>query len=171
VGFLPVAGAAAPLGPIATGAAASLLAASAALVQPRAGAALDHGRITTTAGIRARLGVTAAGLAAAMLPGLTGMLLAAVLIGAGTGAITPLGFAALAASSPPERLGQTMGAAELCRELSDPGGPVLVAGVATATTLTGGFAALAALTASALWTSRPAATPHRPPHRTAPHNE
>lgn len=49
----------------------------------------------------------------------------------------------------PERLGQTMGAAELGRELGDAGGPLLVAGVAAVTTLTGGFAALAVLIAAA----------------------
>jgi len=157
VGFLPVAGAAAHLGPVVTGAAVSLLAASAALVQPRAGAALDHGRITATAGIRTGLAITAAGLAAAALPGLLGLLLGAILIGAGTGLITPLGFAALAAASPAERLGQTMGAAELGRELGDAGGLVLVAALAAATTLSGGLAALAALTAAALAISRPAA--------------
>ncbi|MFJ1561785.1 MFS transporter [Streptomyces mirabilis] len=154
VGFLPVTGAAAHLGPVATGAAVSLLAACTALVQPRAGAALDHGRITTATGISAGLAATAAGLAAAMLPGLTGLLLAAILIGAGTGMITPLGFAALATAGPAERLGQTMGAAELGRELGDAGGPLLVAAVATATTLTAGFAALAALTAAAVLASR-----------------
>ncbi|KPI17612.1 hypothetical protein OK006_10486 [Actinobacteria bacterium OK006] len=154
VGFLPVTGAAAHLGPVATGAAVSLLAACTALVQPRAGAALDHGRITTATGLSTGLAVTAAGLAAAMLPGLTGVLLAAILIGAGTGMITPLGFAALATASPPERLGQTMGAAELGRELGDAGGPLLVAAVATATTLTAGFATLADLTATAVLASR-----------------
>lgn len=41
VGFLPVTGAAAGLGTVATGAAVSVLAATAALVQPRAGRALD----------------------------------------------------------------------------------------------------------------------------------
>ncbi|MET8413001.1 MFS transporter [Streptomyces sp. NPDC005195] len=163
VGFLPVAGAAAHLGPIATGAAVSLLAACAALVQPRAGHALDHHRLTINAGLTAGLAVTAAGLAAAVLPGLTGILLAGVLIGAGTGLITPLGFAALAAASPPERLGQTMGAAELGRELGDAGGPLLVAAVAAATTLTGGFAALAALTRRRNRDLDPA-----PPPRTAP---
>lgn len=81
-----------------------------------------------------------------MLPGLTGILLAAVLIGVGTGLITPLGFAALAASTPAERLGQTMGAAELGRELGDAGGPLLVAAVASTATLTYGFGALAVLT-------------------------
>jgi len=49
-----------------------------------------------------------AGLAmAAFVPGLPG---AAVAIGAGTALITPPGFAALAASAPAGRLGQTMGA-------------------------------------------------------------
>ncbi|MDF3298902.1 MFS transporter [Streptomyces tropicalis] len=166
VGFLPVAGAAAHLGLLATGAVVSLLAACAAFVQPRAGAALDTGRITTAAGIRTGLALTAAGLAAPMLPGPTGLLPAAVLIGTGTGLITPLGFAALAGAGPPERLGQTMGAAELGRELGDAGGPLLVAVVAAATTLTGGLAALAALTAAGLLTTRPAApwTDRRPSH-------
>ncbi|MFD8718594.1 MFS transporter [Streptomyces sp. NPDC059629] len=148
VGFLPVSGRTAGLGTVATGAAVSLLAASAALVQPRAGRALDEGRLTTRTGLTAGLLLTAAGLACAMLPGLAGMLTAAVLTGAGTGLITPLGFAALASATPPERLGQTMGAAELGRELGDAGGPLLVAGVATATTLTYGYAALAVLIAT-----------------------
>jgi hypothetical protein len=53
--------------------------------------------------LAADLVLAAAGLAcAALLPGLAG---------AGIGAVTPLGFAALAASAPPGRLGQTMGAA------------------------------------------------------------
>ncbi|MFE3852355.1 MFS transporter [Streptomyces griseorubiginosus] len=149
VGFLPVSGRAAGLGTVATGAAVSVLAACAALVQPRAGRALDEGRLTTRSGLLAGLLVTAAGMACAMLPGLTGVLCAAALIGAGTGLITPLGFAALASSTPPERLGQTMGSAELGRELGDAGGPLLVAAVATATTLTYGYAALAVLLAAA----------------------
>ncbi|MFF0191020.1 MFS transporter [Streptomyces sp. NPDC005244] len=143
VGFLPVTGAAAGLGTVATGAAVSALAACAAAVQPYAGRALDAGRITVRTGLTAGLTVTAAGLLCAMLPGLTGVLTAAVLIGAGTGLITPLGFTALATSTPEERMGQTMGSAELGRELGDAGGPLLVAAVATATTLTYGFAALA----------------------------
>ncbi|NUP37763.1 MAG: MFS transporter, partial [Streptomyces sp.] len=117
------------------------------VVQPRAGRALDAGRVTTRSGLTAGLLITAAGLACAMLPGLTGILVGAALIGAGTGLITPLGFAALASSTPQERLGQTMGAAELGRELGDAGGPLLVAAVATATTLTHGYATLAALIA------------------------
>ncbi|MER6183464.1 hypothetical protein [Streptomyces sp. NPDC001652] len=76
-----------------------------------------------------------------------GVLLAAALIGAGTGLITPLGFAALASATPPERLGQTMGAAELGRELGDAGGPLLVAGVAAAATPAYGYGTLALLLA------------------------
>lgn len=145
VGFLPVSGRAAGLGTVTTGAVVSVLAACAAVVQPRAGRALDEGRLTTRSGLAVGLLVTAAGLACAALPGLTGVLLGAALIGAGTGLITPLGFAALASSTPQERMGQTMGAAELGRELGDAGGPLLVAAVASLATLTYGFAALGLL--------------------------
>lgn len=153
VGFLPVSGAAAGLGPVVTGAAVSVLALCAAVVQPWAGRALDAGRLTTRTGLASGLAVTAAGTVAAMLPGPAGVLLAAALIGAGTGVITPLGFAALAAATPPERLGQTMGSAELGRELGDAGGPLLVGGVAAALTLTHGYAALAVLLAALAWWS------------------
>ncbi|MFF9238576.1 MFS transporter [Streptomyces sp. NPDC014801] len=147
VGFLPVSGRAAGLGAVATGAAVSVLAACAAVVQPRAGRALDAGRLRAGPGLGAGLLLAAAGLACAMLPGLVGVLLAAALIGVGTGLITPLGFAVLAAGAPKERLGQTMGAAELGRELGDAGGPLLVAAVASAATLAYGYAALAVLLA------------------------
>ena len=63
VGFLPVSGAVAGLGTVATGAAVSVLAACAAVVQPRAGRALDAGRLTARTGIGAGLLITAAGLA------------------------------------------------------------------------------------------------------------
>ncbi|MFD9669544.1 MFS transporter [Rhodococcus sp. NPDC059968] len=148
VGFLPVSGAAAGLGPVVTGAAVSILAACAALVQPGAGRALDVGRLRAGPGVTAGLVITGAGLGCAMLPGLAGVLAAAVGIGIGTGLITPLAFAALATSTPAERMGQTMGAAELGRELGDAGGPLLVAGVAAAATLTAGYAVLAVLIAA-----------------------
>jgi MFS family permease len=144
VGFLPVTAASVGMGPVAAGAAVSVLAATGAIVQPRAGRALDAGRITTRSGLTGGLLLASAGLtSAAVVPGVAGVLLAALLIGTGTGLITPLGFAALAASTPAERLGQTMGAAEVGRELGDAGGPLLVAGVATAATLGYGYAALA----------------------------
>ena len=58
VGFLPVRGAAAGLGPLATGAAVSLLALTGALIQPRAGRAADAGRLPRPSryGRRARPG-------------------------------------------------------------------------------------------------------------------
>jgi len=64
-----------------------------------------------------------------------------------------------------------MGAAEPGRELGDAGGPLLVllvAGIAAATTLTGGFAALAALTAAAVLplTHRTAPPKPKEPHGT-----
>jgi MFS family permease len=149
VGFLPVTGAAAGLGTIVTGAAVSLLAATAALVQPYAGRALDTGRVAASTGLTIGLLVTAAGFGCATLPGIAGVLVAALLIGAGTGLITPLGFAVLAGSTPPARLGQTMGTAELGRELGDAGGPLLVAAVATAATLATGYVVLAVLLAAA----------------------
>ncbi|MET8276567.1 hypothetical protein [Streptomyces sp. NPDC005096] len=100
MGSLPASGRAAGLGTAATGAAVSVLAACAALVQHRAGRALDARRVSARGGITAGLLVTAVGLGCAIVPGLAGVLSGATLIGVGTGLITPLGFAALAASTP-----------------------------------------------------------------------
>jgi MFS family permease len=162
VGFLPLRGAAAGLNPLETGIAVSLLAAACALVQPFAGHARDGTHLTDTAGMAGGLGLAAAGLTfAAVVPGLPGLLLGAAVIGVGVGVVTPLGFAALAAHTDPTRLGQTMGVAEVGRELGDAGGPLLVAAVGTATTLTGGLLGLAVLltaAATAISRSRP-----RPP--------
>jgi MFS transporter, DHA1 family, tetracycline resistance protein len=159
VGFLPVRGAAAGLGPLATGAAVSLLAASAALIQPRAGRAYDSGRLPGPLGTGAGLALAAAGFAlAALLAGPAALVLAAVAIGAGTGIVTPLGFAALAAAAPPGRLGQTMGAAEVGRELGDAGGPLLVGAIAAPAGLAVGLLSLAGgLLGTAAW-----ATARRP---------
>ena len=148
VGFLPVSGAAVGLGPMATGAAVSVLAATAAFIQPVAGRALDAGRITTGTGIGVGVLLTAAGLGTATVPGLAGVLGGAFAVGAGTGLITPVAFAALARATPQERLGQTMGAAEVGRELGDAGGPLLIAAVASTATLAAGYAALALLMAA-----------------------
>lgn len=150
VGFLPVLGATAGLHPIETGAAVSVLAIATALSQPWAGRARDTARLTDNTGMAIGLLLAATGFVlAAMLPGLPGLLAGALIIGAGTGVATPLGFAALAAHAPPDRLGATMGSAELGRELGDAGGPLLVAAVATATGLAGGLLALALLLAVA----------------------
>jgi MFS family permease len=131
IGFLPVRGAQAGLGPLATGAATSLLALAAALVQPRAGRAHDGGRLPGPTGMTAGLALAAVGFTAAVvLPGLPGLLLAGLAVGIGTGLVTPLGFVALAAAAPAGRLGQTMGAGEVGRELGDAGGPLLVGTIA-----------------------------------------
>jgi MFS transporter, DHA1 family, tetracycline resistance protein len=160
VGFLPVRGAAAGLGPLATGAAVSLLAASAALIQPRAGRAYDTGRLPGPLGTGVGLALAAAGFAvAALVAGPAGLALAAVAIGAGTGIVTPLGFAALAAAAPPGRLGQIMGAAEVGRELGDAGGPLLVGAIAAPAGLAIGLLSLAGgLLGTAAWATirRPA---------------
>ena len=158
VGFLPVRGAAAGLGPVATGAAVSLLAVVTAITQPLAGRARDAGRLADLPGMAAGLVLAAAGLGcAALLPG------------AGIGAATPLGFAALAACAPPGRLGQTMGAAEVGRELGDAGGPVLVGAVGLVG-LTAGLGALAAalVICAALIAPRTRASPPSPAGSTAP---
>jgi len=73
-----------------------------------------------------------------------GLVGAAVATGVGSALITPLGFAALAASAPPERLGATMGAAEVGRELGDAGGPLIV-GLAATASLAAGLGVLAGL--------------------------
>jgi MFS family permease len=163
VGFLPVSGAATGLGPVATGAAVSVLAFSAALVQPYAGGLLDSGRLSARTGIGAGLLLCAGGFGLAAwtaTAGVATLFAAGLAIGAGTGLITPIGFATLAATTPPERLGQTMGAAELGRELGDAGGPLLVAAAATAATLTTGYLVLSALLALA---PLPLAGPSREP--------
>ncbi|MEU7527124.1 MFS transporter [Saccharothrix sp. NPDC042600] len=148
VGFLPVR--AAGYGPLVSGLAVSTMAAAAALVQPLVGRLRDQGRVRDTAGMATGLLVAAAGYAvAAAFTGPVALFAAALAIGAGAGAATPLGFAALAAATPPERLGQTMGSAEVGREVGDAGGPLLVGAIATATTLGGGLLALTATLAAA----------------------
>jgi MFS family permease len=70
---------------------------------------------------------------------------AALLIGAGIGVATPVAFAHLADTTPPERIGRTMGSAELGRELGDAGGPLVVGVVASAVGSAAGLGALAVL--------------------------
>ena len=126
VGFLPLLGARHHLSPLATGALVSLLAATAAVVQPWVGRRHDRNGLPVDAPTVA-LTVAAGGFVVAVLvPNAAGIAVAAILIGIGVAVVTPLGFAELAASAPPDRLGRTMGAGEVGRELGDAGGPVLV---------------------------------------------
>ncbi len=144
VGFFPVLAIDAGLGTIVTGAAVSLLSVTAVVVQPWAGRARDAGRLGDEFGMAAGIGLAAAGLlTAALLTVPAGVVAAALMVGAGTAVATPLAFAHLAGTAPPERLGQTMGAAEIGRELGDAGGPLLVGAIAAAVSLGGGLAALA----------------------------
>jgi MFS transporter, DHA1 family, tetracycline resistance protein len=153
VGFLPVVGLQHHLGPVATGALVSLLAAVAAIVQPFAGRRIDAGRFRRTAGSSALIACGGGFVVAIAVPGVVGLAIGAVCIGAGVATATPLGFTLLARSSPPDRLGRTMGAAEVGRELGDAGGPILV-GAFGLISLTAGLGALAlALLVCAGWVS------------------
>lgn len=126
---------------------ASALALSSTLVQPWIGGIRDRRAIGDRAGIVTGLCVIAAGvLLAATVPVLAGLYPAAVLIGVGIGITTPYAFAALADATPPERLGRTMGSAELGRELGDSAGPLLVGSLATLSTLPLGLGALGVVT-------------------------
>ena len=101
VGFLPVTGAAAGLGAVATGAAVSVLAATGALVQPKAvvpWTRVGSGRVEDSLRGSCLQRVDSRAPRSVVCGG---VLAAAVLIGAGTGLITPLGFAALAATTSP----------------------------------------------------------------------
>ena len=143
VGFLPVLGYRHHLDPVAAGAIVSLLAATAALLQPWAGRRLDRGELHPAFAAGGLL-VCAGGFG--LVAGLSSplaMAIAAIAIGAGVAAVTPLGFARLAATAPPDQLGQTMGAGEVGRELGDAGGPALVGAFGTFG-LGAGFAAIAA---------------------------
>lgn len=149
VGFFPVIGARHHLGPLATGALVSLLAAIAAAGQPWAGRRLDSGGLGPAAAPAALAACAAGFVIAAAVPGAAGITAAgiaagALLTGAGAAVATPLGFSLLAASAPRGRLGSVMGAAEVGREAGDAGGPVLV-GAAGLGGLAAGFGALAAV--------------------------
>jgi MFS family permease len=148
VGFLPILAASWGANALVSGAMVSTLSASAALCQPWAGRALDANRLSYQMGTALGLASCTGGfLVAALVSGPAGLIVGAVAIGLGAGILTPLGFAALAASSPPERLGETMGAAEVGRELGDAGGPLLVGAIASAATLSVGLLGAAAVLA------------------------
>jgi MFS family permease len=150
VGYLPVLGARHHLTPLATGALVSLLAATAAVVQPWAGRAHDRAALPKNAGSGALL-LAAAGFTIAVLsPDVVGIALAAVLIGAGVAISTPIGFADLAAAAPAGHLGQTMGAGEVGRELGDAGGPILVGAFSPAGLASGLLALAGAISVGAL---------------------
>jgi DHA1 family tetracycline resistance protein-like MFS transporter len=145
------------LGHVATGALVSLLAATTIIVQPWAGRRLDRGGLGPHSAMWALLGCATGLIVVVVVPGALGIALGAVTVGVGVAVATPLGFSALAESALPGRMGQTMGAGEVGRELGDAGGP-LVVGAGAVLSLAAGFGALAAaivLAAGAsLWLDR-----------------
>jgi MFS family permease len=150
---------------VATGAVVACLALCSALLQPWAGRAHDRGVLNTRLAMAAGFVLIVAGFTcAATVPGLGGLIPAAVAIGLGVGAITPVAFAVLAAESRPERLGQTMGSAEVGREIGEAGGPLLVGAFASAATVAvgiGGFAAVVAAVGLAAVGRRASRDPNR----------
>ena len=150
VGFLPALATRHGMDAFAGTASVSLLALGSVLAQPRVGRLRDRNRLTDNQGTTAGLLLIAAGVGLlAVAPGPVTIFVAAAAIGTGVGVATPLGFAHLADTTPPERMGRTMGSAELGRELGDAGGPLLVGGVATLAALPFGLGALALLIAAA----------------------
>ncbi|MDT0168039.1 MFS transporter [Pseudarthrobacter sp. BRE9] len=150
VGFLPALATRHGLDAFAGTAAVSVVALGSVLTQPWIGRRRDRHAVTDNRGTTAGLLLIAAGVGlVAAFPGVLSIFGAAACIGVGIGAVTPLGFAHLADTTPPERMGRTMGSAELGRELGDAGGPLLVGGIATLTALPFGLGALALLVAAA----------------------
>jgi MFS family permease len=170
VGFLPVLGAQHHLDSLATGALVSLLAGTATVLQPGAGRWVDGGRFRHSTGVLALLACSVGFIVAAGLPGAPGIAIAGVLIGAGVAIGTPLGFTLLAEWTPPGRLGSTMGAAEVGRELGDAGGPVLV-GAFAFISLAAGFAALAGVLAACAALVAPRANSRVAAHSQDPRTE
>jgi MFS family permease len=115
---------------------------TAAVLQPYSGRRIDAGRVNPSTASLSLAACAAGFVIAAAFTSIAGLAIAAVLIGAGVAVATPLGFTLVARSAPAERMGRTMGAAEVGRELGDAGGPVLV-GAFSLISLTAGLGALA----------------------------
>ena len=150
VGFLPLLGRQLGIGTVGSMALVTVLAVASSVVQPLVGGWHDRGRLSVRAGAVGGLVLIALGIAlAAIAPHIATLLATAVLVGAGVGMATPVAFSHLAATTPPERMGRTMGSAELGRELGDAGGPLVAGAVATASVPGIGLGVVAALTAGA----------------------
>lgn len=146
VGFIPFLGMTLHLGLFGSMAAVTVLALASTIIQPYLGRLRDNGRVSTRSGSSSGLLMIAAGIVAlAVIPTPPILFLSALVIGTGIGVATPLAFAKLAATTPPERMGRTMGNAELGREVGDAGGPLLVGAIASAGGLAIGFGTLAIL--------------------------
>lgn len=149
VGFVPLLAVQTGLHPLVGAGAVSLLALVSVIVQPLVGAARDRGTLGTGSGIMIGLLLGAAALALlGLLPRTAMLFLACAAIGAMLGFATPLAFSHLAASTPDDRMGRTMGSAELGREVGDSAGPLLVGGVGAAFGVAPAMLVLGAATAA-----------------------
>lgn len=149
VGYLPLLGTREGLPPLAAAGAVAVLAVVSAVAQPLAGRLRDSGRLPARIGVPCALLVGAAALLLLLWPHPVALYLSALLAGLTVGVATPLAYAYLASTTPAERMGRTMGNAELGRELGDAGGPLIVGAIATAAGLAAGIGALAAITVGA----------------------
>jgi MFS family permease len=148
VGFLPVAGQRDGLGVVGSVAAVTVLAVASAVAQRLVGQILDRGLLTALTGLIGSVALIAASLAVeAVFHNAALFYSGALLLGIGIGAATSLGFAQLATTTPPDRMGRTMGSAELGREVGDAGGPIVVGAIAVGFGLSTGLGALAGVAA------------------------
>lgn len=153
VGYLPLLLTRDGLPPIASAASVAAIAIISAVCQPLTGRLADRGRISVRAGVSTALAIGTVACLLMLSAHPVALFAAAALIGVTVGVATPLAYAHLAATTPDERLGRTMGNAELGRELGDAGGPLLVGAVGAAVSLSAGIGALALLTAAAAATT------------------
>jgi MFS family permease len=146
VGFLPLLGTRLGLNALVSIATVTVLAIASSLIQPVIGRLRDSGKLGTKPGIASAIFLIGlATVLVAFVPSPAVLYLAALFLGLGIGTATTLGFSHLAATIPRERMGRTMGTAELGREIGDAGGPLLVGAIATVAGLTAGLGALAAV--------------------------
>ncbi|WP_348789006.1 MFS transporter [Leifsonia sp. NPDC080035] len=148
VGYLPLLATRAGLPALVSGAAVALIAVVSAVSQPLVGRAHDRGRLAARVGVASALAVGSVALVLMVWAHPVAIFVAALLVGLTVGVATPLAYAHLAATTPEERMGRTMGNAELGREVGDAGGPLLVGAIGAAAGLPLGLGALAALTAA-----------------------
>jgi len=150
VGFLPLLANRLDLHPLLGASAVALLALVSTALQPAVGRLRDDGRITTRVGSALGLVAAAAGLVLlAAAPNAGALFISAIAVGIMVGIVPPLAFAHLADNTPEERMGRTMGNAELGRELGDAGGPLLVGAIASAWTLPAALSVLAGISLTA----------------------
>jgi MFS family permease len=148
VGFLPLVGTRIGLGIPASIAVTSIMAVASSFAQPLAGRLRDSGRLTPRTGIAGGIAFIALSVAAgAMFQNPVVLYLVALALGVGIGVTTTLGFAQLAATTPADRMGRTMGTAELGREIGDAGGPLVIGAVAVGAGLSAGLIVFAAIAA------------------------